>query len=346
MTLVMETNDPIKPESNVPLAADSASSAPVPSAIFSSSSLDIGKIWTEGERSGAVAITPANTAGLIIEQIEFIEPDSSDKGFEFGMCRENLPEQLIYGEIFEIRIRHKGEVQEETRTTLLVRTNDRLQPERQVVVTVMPPLAEIRPRSLDFGDTSLGSSNRRTVAIRPCNRSGLLLEALSLGGTNVNNFTILAPSRSRSYPIRLEEGEELTVDIAFNPDEKGEAIGTLRIETNDPHHKAATITLYGVGQPSPSDVEKKKDEEMAHIGICPNPLNKEGVVVLELESGEDVRIDLYDIGGQQVEKLFCGHLDPGEHRIAIDGRQLSPGIYFCIVEIDGQYYHHVVTREA
>lgn len=73
------------------------------------------------------------------------------------------------------------------------------------------------------------------------------------------------------------------------------------------------------------------------VSCGPNPLRHEAKLTFRLPAREEVRIDLYDIGGRRVRTLLRGAAAAGEHSLAFGavdagGRPLSSGIYFLRME--------------
>jgi flagellar hook assembly protein FlgD len=66
----------------------------------------------------------------------------------------------------------------------------------------------------------------------------------------------------------------------------------------------------------------------------PNPFTLSTRLVYEVAgSGEQVRINVYDLAGRRVRSLFSGFQTPGRHQVTWDGRNesggtLGNGIYF------------------
>lgn len=61
----------------------------------------------------------------------------------------------------------------------------------------------------------------------------------------------------------------------------------------------------------------------------PNPFNASTVLSFVLPHSEKVRIEIYDLNGQQRGTVANRVYEPGEHRIVFDGGALPSGIYFA-----------------
>lgn len=61
----------------------------------------------------------------------------------------------------------------------------------------------------------------------------------------------------------------------------------------------------------------------------PNPFNSSTEIVYDISSAERVRIDIYNLAGRHVEKLFEGENQPGRHAITWDASRYASGLYYC-----------------
>ncbi len=64
------------------------------------------------------------------------------------------------------------------------------------------------------------------------------------------------------------------------------------------------------------------------IGAFPNPFNSTTAVNVSIPAAGEVRIGLFDTEGRLILKVYQGSVPAGQHRFAIDGGQLSSGLYF------------------
>jgi hypothetical protein len=60
----------------------------------------------------------------------------------------------------------------------------------------------------------------------------------------------------------------------------------------------------------------------------PNPFNPFTTISFDLPQAGQARLALYDVLGREVRVLVDGPLNAGRHRIELDGRALSSGVYF------------------
>lgn len=73
----------------------------------------------------------------------------------------------------------------------------------------------------------------------------------------------------------------------------------------------------------------------------PNPFNPTTTIEFSLPAAADVRIDVYNVLGQQVSRLQDAHLPAGHHSVEWDGRtdsgdRAASGVYFYRLKTDGE----------
>ena len=60
----------------------------------------------------------------------------------------------------------------------------------------------------------------------------------------------------------------------------------------------------------------------------PNPFNPTTKIKYFVPQGSNVRINLYNILGSEINTLYNGFADAGDHEVTLDGSKLSSGVYF------------------
>jgi hypothetical protein len=77
--------------------------------------------------------------------------------------------------------------------------------------------------------------------------------------------------------------------------------------------------------------------------LSPNPVSDASRLRLSLASASRVAITLHDASGRQIGRRSLGHLDAGDHVIAIDLSGLASGSYSLVASIDGAMMRVPVT---
>ena len=74
--------------------------------------------------------------------------------------------------------------------------------------------------------------------------------------------------------------------------------------------------------------------DYTNLNIYPNPVNDNAVISFALISRKDVKINLYDVLGRNIETISQGTLEEGDHQINFSKKMLHSGIYFLHLNIN------------
>ncbi len=70
--------------------------------------------------------------------------------------------------------------------------------------------------------------------------------------------------------------------------------------------------------------------------LYPNPASTSLNFVVRLQENSKVHLALLNMMGQSVIHLDKGNMNAGDHKLLLDISELSPGIYTCQVNVNGQ----------
>ena len=102
---------------------------------------------------------------------------------------------------------------------------------------------------------------------------------------------------------------------------------------------ADIITLkYAIAindSPNTSEVNKNIKSNNSLYQNFPNPFNPITVIRFNLANSSQVELKIYDILGKEVQNLVSGYLEAGEHNFQFNGGNLSSGIYFYELNVNG-----------
>ena len=92
-----------------------------------------------------------------------------------------------------------------------------------------------------------------------------------------------------------------------------------------------------VGNP-PFPVGIQKNDELASVTVYPNPVKDIAKVSLNLKQNANVTVEVTNLVGQQVMSLNKGSMNAGTQLFSVDASQLSAGVYFISVVVNGQKF--------
>jgi predicted outer membrane repeat protein len=87
-----------------------------------------------------------------------------------------------------------------------------------------------------------------------------------------------------------------------------------------------------------SDQISEVPKEIQLFQNYPNPFNPNTVIQFELPRESFVRLELFNILGQQVATLVNGKREPGKYQAALNGSNLPSGVYFYQLRAEGLSY--------
>lgn len=80
--------------------------------------------------------------------------------------------------------------------------------------------------------------------------------------------------------------------------------------------------------------ERKRESWLFSPQVYPNPFSKNTTIYFKLSNPTFVKIDVYDITGKKIERVFGGFLSSGEHSIIWVPRNLPSGVYFFLFQTE------------
>jgi hypothetical protein len=75
----------------------------------------------------------------------------------------------------------------------------------------------------------------------------------------------------------------------------------------------------------------------------PNPIRQQGTLEYALPEAREVSLQVYDVLGRKVKTLARGQKEAGRHRVDLQTRRLSSGIYFGRLKAGGQTRTQKIT---
>ncbi|MBL7890025.1 MAG: T9SS type A sorting domain-containing protein [Bacteroidia bacterium] len=64
------------------------------------------------------------------------------------------------------------------------------------------------------------------------------------------------------------------------------------------------------------------------MDVYPNPFTSNTTIEVNLTENQNVKVDVYNVVGQNVFSVNKGTLSTGEHKIALNAEELPAGMYF------------------
>ena len=89
--------------------------------------------------------------------------------------------------------------------------------------------------------------------------------------------------------------------------------------------------------PSQPEKERKSTPEFPHLlAAYPNPFNSSITITYIMPERDHATIRLFDLNGREIEELFDGFSDAGQHNVVWVGAGHPSGVYLCQLESAGK----------
>jgi hypothetical protein len=109
------------------------------------------------------------------------------------------------------------------------------------------PTLTISPASVAFGDVTVNTPSKLPVTLTSTGTAPVTINMGTLSGTG---FTM----SGATFPVTLNPGLAVTLDVVFDPAAAGAATGQLTINSDSSAHFIAVIPLSGTGENAPPQV--------------------------------------------------------------------------------------------
>jgi hypothetical protein len=105
--------------------------------------------------------------------------------------------------------------------------------------TAVPTLT-INPSNLPFGDTTINTPSTQTVTLASAGIAPVVIQSAALSGAGFS-------MTGATFPVTLNPGLALTLDVQFDPTVPGAATGSLSIQSSSSTNGTAVVSLSGTG---------------------------------------------------------------------------------------------------
>jgi len=196
----------------------------------------------------------------------------------------------------------------------------------QLLETLWNPEIGANVSEIDFGEIPVGESAQMEFYLDNT-RTGVL-EVLDIQVTGV------------PYAITFTPGDIYAVDdsmqviISFSPAAVGTFNDNILVQT-DAGDLNIPVTGSGFEDNAIDPISGEMPVEYGLKSIYPNPFNSSTLITFGLEYVSEVRLEVYNPAGEKVGTLISGLMEKGEHSIAYNAHQLTSGIYFLRLGVNG-----------
>lgn len=176
--------------------------------------------------------------------------------------------------------------------------------------------------------------------------------------TDVTIADLLAePEAWESVLVRIEDLTVTNADLGFGEVEIGDGTGTLILdnegswdfdfENNDTIGSMTGVFTYNFNAWKINPRDNNDFTEVVDVaergprldfelkGNYPNPFNPSTEIEFSLSRAGQVELDIYNLRGERVQRLFEGERAAGSHRVTWNADGMASGLYFARLNVAG-----------
>lgn len=205
----------------------------------SSTSLNFGTVSLDSVSTKGMTLTSTGTGSITIEGF-------SVAGTGFTLAAPSVPLTLAPGQVVSIQAGFDPTVAGAATGNISIITNSRTNGATVVSLsgtgsgTTGNPVLTISGTSLSFGSVSVGTPTVQSLTLTSTGTAAVTVKSVSLSGTG---FTMSGVT----FPVTLNPGVAIKLQIQFDPTAVGAFAGSLTISSNSSTGNSAVVSLSGTG---------------------------------------------------------------------------------------------------
>jgi Domain of unknown function (DUF4082)/Abnormal spindle-like microcephaly-assoc'd, ASPM-SPD-2-Hydin len=196
---------------------------------------------------GSVALNTATTQSLTLTSSgtsPVTVNSASTTGSSFTIIAGAFPATLNPGQSLTLQVEFKPTAAGSATGQLTISSNSTSGSTAGVALSGTGTLANaqlsVNPVSLNFGSVALNTPTTQSLTLKSTGTSPLTVNSASVTGAG---FTIVGGS----FPVTLNPGQSLTLQVQFKPTTAGSATGQLTINSNSSSGSTTAVALSGTG---------------------------------------------------------------------------------------------------
>lgn len=193
--------------------------------------------------------------------------------------------------------------------------------------------------STDFGTVEYKDSTIASVYLSNNGSEDIVVNNITIGGTDAANFTIdsvateISSQINPNYPVTLGAGDKIYAFVKFKPTEERIFNADVIFEVDVFGDFLADIAGEGI---APDGVEIDYSHPAVNsLSVYPAPISECFNLEFNLSDGMDAKITIVDIFGREIFTTQSRYYSAGQHSIEINlPSKPASGVYYIIVGSD------------
>jgi hypothetical protein len=217
---------------------------------------------------GSVALNTATTQSLTLTSSgtsPVTVNSASTTGSSFTIVASTFPATLNPGQSLTLQLQFKPTVAGSATGQLTISSNSTNGSTAGVALSGTGTLANaqlsVNPVSLNFGSMALNTATTQLLTLTSTGTSSVTVNSASITGSGFSPV-------GGSFPVTLNQGQSLTLQVQFKPTVAGSATGQITINSNSSSGSTTAVALSGTG----TSVAHQVDLTWNAPGSSPDPV--------------------------------------------------------------------------
>jgi hypothetical protein len=200
-----------------------------------------------GLNFGSVSLNTASTQSLTLKSTgtsSVTVNSASITGSSFTLVASTLPATLNPGQSLTLQVEFKPTVAGSATGQLTISSNSTSGSTAGVALSGTGTLANaqlsVNPGSLNFGSVALSTATTQSLTLTSTGTSSVTVNSASIAGSG---FTTVGGG----FPVTLNQGQSLTLQVQFKPTVAGSVTGQLTINSNSSSGSTTGVAVSGTG---------------------------------------------------------------------------------------------------
>jgi hypothetical protein len=185
--------------------------------------------------------------------------------------------------------------------------------------------------SVTLSDDTVGAIAHRINCVNNSNDTLVVDSAVQITKNSQFSISQLIPG----IPDTVYPNDTFSMIVIFGGDDTGGIYSdTVVLSVGDP--TSFEVYLTGKSFSSPSVVLQNSPTASSDLRSYPNPFSQQSTIQFSSSEQGYAEVIIMNLLGSQVANLFTGELSAGEHTFLWDASGIAPGMYECIIQLNGQ----------
>ncbi len=268
-TLVIESNDPQKPQLKIALNGKGIGSV----IGLDRDMLDFKAVSLGADSTLMLKIRNSGNSVLEIQDLEILPLVYTPSAFRLKNKDISFPLLIEPAAEFELLVTFRPDSAHSDSAYLKITSNDPLHPSKEVLLkgTAVGPVLSIPYTDIDFGDVPILVDTVQSFSIRNSGNTILVIDSLLIRDSGAHPPTFEFVNANWFLPLNIQPDSGYTISIRYKPDKANSDSAYFLVTSNDPLNPQRKIKLSG------KSLAPQIEADQAQLDFGHIPINSEAV---------------------------------------------------------------------